>query len=93
MYSTNDNSASKQATIVVQNIQHLLNNESLDKYSGIDPAGIHMTLGLVCTKRLAVPIFREGEREHRVLTKQTKNIVFRNPIPGEQPHIKPKDDG
>ncbi|CAK7224387.1 hypothetical protein SCUCBS95973_005499 [Sporothrix curviconia] len=61
--------AAKQATIVVQNIQHLLNNEPLDKYTGIDPAGIHMTLGI------------------------TKNIIFRNPHPGEQPHIVHKDDG
>ncbi|CAK7243652.1 MAG: hypothetical protein STHCBS139747_005178 [Sporothrix thermara] len=52
--------AAKQATVVVQNIQHLLNNEPLDKYTGIDPAGIHMTLGL------------------------TKNIIFRNPFPGEK---------
>ncbi|KAL1896544.1 hypothetical protein Sste5346_004578 [Sporothrix stenoceras] len=61
--------ASKQATIVVQNIQHLLKNEPLDKYTGIDPAGIHMTLGLI------------------------KNIVFRNPHPGDKPHVVPREDG
>ncbi|CAK7216290.1 hypothetical protein SBRCBS47491_002774 [Sporothrix bragantina] len=61
--------ASKQATLVVQNIQHLLNNEPLDKYTNIDPAGIHMTLGL------------------------TKNIVFRNPHPGEKPHVVNREDG
>ncbi|KIH95059.1 amid-like NADH oxidoreductase [Sporothrix brasiliensis 5110] len=61
--------AAKQATVVVQNIQHLLNDEPLDTYSSIEPAGIHMTLGL------------------------TKNIVFRNPQPGEKPHVVPREDG
>ncbi|CZR54216.1 related to Amid-like NADH oxidoreductase [Phialocephala subalpina] len=38
--------AARQATLVVQNVHHLLNNEPLEEYEVIDPPGIHMTLGI-----------------------------------------------
>lgn len=38
---------SKQATLVTNNIGHLLDGESLESYDNIEPPGIHLTLGIV----------------------------------------------
>ena len=35
-----------QAAVVVQNIQHLLNGETLDRYEVGHPPAIHLTLGI-----------------------------------------------
>ncbi|RDW57353.1 putative amid-like nadh [Coleophoma crateriformis] len=37
----------KQAAIVASNIQHLLKDEPLENYDGIDPPAIHLTLGII----------------------------------------------
>ena len=39
--------AGRQASLVVENIEHLLKNETLENYEIIDPPAIHMSLGLV----------------------------------------------
>lgn len=53
--------AARQATLVVQNIQHLLNEESLEEYEIVDPPGIHMTLGI--TKNVVFGNPRPGSSE------------------------------
>lgn len=40
-------SGGKQAAIVVNNIEHLVNEEPLENYEFTDNMGIHMTLGIV----------------------------------------------
>ncbi|RDW63318.1 putative amid-like nadh [Coleophoma cylindrospora] len=37
----------RQAAIVTSNIQHLLKEEPLENYDGIDPPAIHLTLGII----------------------------------------------
>lgn len=83
----------KQATLVAQNIQHLLHGESLDSYDTSDPAAIHLTLGIVRHSlhgRLQ-PINAEN---YELIDQQVKSVVFRNPESGStEPTIKHKDDG
>jgi hypothetical protein len=37
----------KQAALVVRNIEHIMNQESLEEYIVSEPPGIHLTLGIV----------------------------------------------
>lgn len=39
--------ALRQAPVVVENIEHLVKNESLDVYDVVDGPSIHLTLGIV----------------------------------------------
>ncbi|KAF8857468.1 FAD/NAD-P-binding domain-containing protein [Acephala macrosclerotiorum] len=53
--------AARQAALVIQNVQHLLNNEPLEEYEIVDPPAIHMTLGI--TKNVVFANPRLGSSE------------------------------
>lgn len=82
----------KQAAIVVQNIQHLVNNETLEEYDSSDPAAIHLTLGIVSHLHDEHNLDKVISGNTNCL--QAKSVVFGNPAVGStQPMIKNKDDG
>lgn len=84
----------KQAPLVVNNIQHLLKQEPLEESDEAEPAGIHMSLGIVSGSSFMPD--RQSSRNshsHHHYT-QTKNVVFRNPALGSsEPVTKHRDDG
>ncbi|KXJ93400.1 hypothetical protein Micbo1qcDRAFT_232938 [Microdochium bolleyi] len=61
---------SAQAAVVAKNLLAMIAGGDAEEKVVVDPASIHLTLGL------------------------TKNVIFRNPLPGETEYVmKPKDDG
>ncbi|RAO69147.1 uncharacterized protein BHQ10_005159 [Talaromyces amestolkiae] len=67
---------SKQAALVVRNIQHIISNEPLEEYILSEPPGIHLTLGIEKSIAFGNPIPGSSEpfTKHRIDGKLDMNI-------------------